>query len=231
MPYGPAVFQAFINEIFKDVIDKYVIAYIDDILIYSKSHEDQVHHVRTVLTRLRQHQLYVKSEKCEFHQETIMFLGYVISHRGVEMDNSKVQAVTEWPEPTSIKELQCFLGFANFYRRFIRNYSIIANPFTSLLRGKPKKLQWTEQARSAFKHLKQSFTTAPVLCHPDPDHPFVVEVDASNCGIGAVLSQRHEVPGKLHPCAFFSRKLTTAEINYDVGNRELLSIKAALEEW
>ncbi|KAK3539000.1 hypothetical protein QTP86_023601 [Hemibagrus guttatus] len=140
-------------------------------------------------------------------------------------------AVTKWPSPTTVWELQRFLGFANFYRRFIRNYSSVAGPLTSLLRGKPKRLAWTDQARMAFQQLKDCFTTAPILRHPDPDLPFVVEVDASSSGLGAVLSQRHGKPGKLHPCAFYSRKLTAVEANYNVGNQELLSIKAALEEW
>ncbi|KAK3566613.1 hypothetical protein QTP86_001494 [Hemibagrus guttatus] len=147
------------------------------------------------------------------------------------MDATKVQAVTEWPSPTTVKELQHFLGFANFYRRFIRNYSSVAGPLTSLLKGKHRRLVWTDQAQAAFRQLKDCFTTAPILHHPDPDLHFVVEVDASSSGIGAVLSQRHGEPGKLHPCAFYSRKLTAAETNYDVGNRKLLSIKAALEEW
>ncbi|KAK3515173.1 hypothetical protein QTP70_008174 [Hemibagrus guttatus] len=147
------------------------------------------------------------------------------------MDVAKVQAVTNWPAPTMMWELQRFLGFTNFYKRFIRNYSLVAGPLTSLLRGKPKRLAWTDQAWVAFQQLKDCFTTAPILRHPDPDLPFVVEVDASSSGLGAVLSQRHGEPGKLHPCAFYSRKLTTAEVNYDVGNRELLVIKAALEEW
>ncbi|KAK3540704.1 hypothetical protein QTP70_034654 [Hemibagrus guttatus] len=187
--------------------------------------------VREVLGRLQQHHLYVKLEKCEFHQSTVTFLGYVISRHGVEMDVVKVQAVTEWPAPTSVRELQRFLGFANFYRRFIRNYSSVAGPLTLLLRGKPKKLTWTDLVRSAFQQLKNCFTMAPILRHPDPDLPFVVEVDASSSGLGAVLSQQHGEPGKLHPYAFYSRKLTSAEVNYDVGNRELLAIKAALEEW
>ncbi|KAK3525812.1 hypothetical protein QTP70_010321 [Hemibagrus guttatus] len=146
------------------------------------------------------------------------------------MDLTKVQAVTEWPSPTTVKELQRFLGFANFYQRFIRNYSSMAGPLTSL-RGKPRRLAWTDQAQAASLQLKDCFTMAPILRHPDPDLPFVVEVDASSSGIGAVLSQRHGEPGKLHPCAFYSRKLTAAEANYDAGNRELLSMKAALEEW
>ncbi|KAK3545292.1 hypothetical protein QTP70_003325 [Hemibagrus guttatus] len=235
MPFGltnsPAVFQALINGVFRDLLGRGVIAYIDDILVYSTSMEDHVCQDRELLARLQRHHLFVKLEKCEFHRATVTFLGYVISHRGVEMDVDKVRAVTEWPAPSMIRELQRFLGFANFYRRFIRNYSSVAAPLTSLLKGKPKRLTWTDQARAAFQRLKDSFTTAPILCHPDPDKPFVVEVDASSSGLGAVLSQRNGDPGRVHPCAFYSRKLTTAEVNYDVGNRELLAIKAALEEW
>ncbi|KAK3505715.1 hypothetical protein QTP70_004361, partial [Hemibagrus guttatus] len=153
------------------------------------------------------------------------------TQQGVEMDQTKVCAVTEWPEPTTVRELQRFLGFANFYWRFIRNYSSIASPLTSLLKSKPRRLVWNEMAREAFVRLRTSFTTAPILHHPDPNLPFAVEIDASSSGIGAVLSQRHGTPGKLHPCAFYSRKLTVAKANYDMGNRELLSIKDALEEW
>ncbi|KAK3574255.1 hypothetical protein QTP86_004408 [Hemibagrus guttatus] len=235
MPFGltntPAVFQALINGVFRDLLGRGVIAYIDDILVYSTSMEDHVHQVREVLARLQQFHLFVKLEKCEFSRTTVTFLGYVISPQGVEMDTNKVRAVSEWPAPATIKELQRFLGFANFYRRFIQSYSSVAAPLTSLLRGKPKKLSWTDQARAAFQRLKDCFTMAPILCHPDPDRPFMVEVDASSSGLGAVLSQRHGDPGKVHPCAFYSRKLTTTEVNYVVGNRELLAIKAALEEW
>lgn len=147
------------------------------------------------------------------------------------LDNSKIHAVTELPRPYTIKELQRFLGFANFNRCFIRNYSLISAPLTSLLKGKPSKLIWSNTAQEAFKTLKTSFTTAPILKHPDPNLPFIVEVDASDCGIGAVLSLRHSNPGKLYPCASFSRELNSAERNYDVGNKKLLSMKAALEEW
>ncbi len=154
MPYGlanaPAVFQSLFNEIFRDLLNKFVIAYIDDILIYSKTESEHMDHVKTVLTRLLKNQLYVKAEKCEFHVKQTSFLGYNISPQGVEMDNSKISAVTEWPQPTRVKELQCFLGFANFYRSFIHNYSIIAAPLTSLLKGKPSKLEWTENATLAF---------------------------------------------------------------------------------
>ncbi len=235
MPYrltnSPAIFQSFINKIFQDLLNQFVVAYIADILIYSKSEAEHINHVKVVLSRLLENQLYVKAEKCEFHVNQTLFLGYHISHHGVKMDELKVQAVTECPQGTTVKELQRFLGFANFYRRLIRHYSTVVSPLTSLLKGKPTKLRWTKEATEAFITLKERFMSAPILKHPEPSLPFVVEVDASDCGIGAVLSQRHEQPGKLHPCAFFSRKLTAAGQNYDVGNKELLSMKAAIKEW
>ncbi|KAK3560415.1 hypothetical protein QTP86_008458 [Hemibagrus guttatus] len=229
----PAVFQALINEVFQDILDKYVIAYIDDILVYSTSFEEHVRHVRAVLTCLQQNHLYVNGEKCAFHCTEIMFMGYVISQQGVEikMDQTKIRAVTEWPESTTVRELQSLLGFANFYQRFIRNYSSIAGPLMSLPKGKPRRLVWNETAWETFVRLRTSFTTAPILRYADPNLPFIVEVDASSSGIRAVLTQWHGTSGKLHPCAFYSRKLTLAKANYDVGNKELLPIQAALEEW
>ncbi len=133
--------------------------------------------------------------------------------------------------PSTIKKLQRFLGFSNFYWRFIQNYSTITSPLTSLLRNKPKSLSWTPAAKEAFETLKDAFTHAPILVHPDPHKPFIVEVDASTTGVGAILSQQQGTPIQLHPHAFFSRKLSPAERNYDIGNRELLAIKLALEEW
>ncbi len=133
--------------------------------------------------------------------------------------------------PPRLKELQRFLGFANFYRRFIAQYSQTSAPLTSLLRHKPKSLSWTPEAIQAFQHLKLAFCSAPALFHPNPTLRFVVEVDASTLGVGAVLSQWKGEPPVLHPCAYFSRKLSPAEQNYDIGDRELLAIKLALEEW
>ncbi len=147
------------------------------------------------------------------------------------MDESKVHAVLNWPLPSNIKELQRFLGFANFYRRFIRGFSSIAAPLTNMTKKGLRRLEWTAEVHKAFDQLKHQFTTAPILHHPDPNSPFVVEVDASNIGIGAILSQRQGDPAKLYPCAYYSRKLTPTERNYDVGDRELLAIKSALEEW
>ncbi|KAK3548457.1 hypothetical protein QTP70_013156 [Hemibagrus guttatus] len=235
MPYGlanaPSVFQDFIHEVLREFLHRCVLVYIDDILIYSRSLAEHRQHVVEVLGCLREFQLFLKAEKCSFHQPSVQFLGYNISSSGIQIDEGKITAVRDWPAPATVKELQRFLGFANFYRRFISNYSSIADPLTNLLRNKPKSLLWSPAAEGAFNTLKRAFTTAPLLIHPDPDKPFVVEVDASTTGVGAVLSQQQGNPSRLHPCAFFSHKLNPAERNYDIGNRELLAIKLALEEW
>lgn len=146
------------------------------------------------------------------------------------MDPSKVKAVVEWAAPGSRKDLQRFLGFANFYRRFIRNYSSIAAPLTALTSSSVKFL-WSDSAERAFQQLKSRFTSAPVLITPDPSRQFIVEVDASDVGVGAVLSQRSPTDNKVHPCAFYSHRLSPSERNYDVGDRELLAVKNALQEW
>ncbi|KAI2665820.1 Transposon Tf2-6 polyprotein [Labeo rohita] len=235
MPFGlansPSYFQAFVNEVFRDMLNRWVIVYINDILIYSSSYAEHVQHVRAALQRLIKHQLYCKEEKCEFHQEKIAFHGYIISPERVAMDERKVNAVHNWPRPTTLKELQRFLGFANFYRRFIRGFSSVAAPLSSMVKRGISRLAWSPPAIQAFLDLRQRFTTAPILHHSDPNMPFLVEVDASSTGVGAVLSQRQGQPPKTYPCAYFSHKLTPAERNYDVGNRELLAIKLALEEW
>ncbi|KAL0165771.1 hypothetical protein M9458_037615, partial [Cirrhinus mrigala] len=215
MPYGlsisPSVFQTFMNEVFREFLHRFVIVYIDDILIYSRNLA-----TNSVIT---------------FHRSSVQFLGYIISAEGAQMDQGKVSAIQEWPQPLTVKELQRFLGFSNFYRLFIKDYSSITAPLTSLLRGKPKTLNWNSSAHEAFQQLKKIFSTAPLLHHPDPELPFTVEVDASTTEGGAVLSQAVGEHVLLHPCAFYSRKLSLAEQNYDVGNRELLAIKLALEEW
>ncbi|KAI3367960.1 hypothetical protein L3Q82_026230, partial [Scortum barcoo] len=234
MPFGltnaPAVFQALINDVLRDFLNRFVFVYLDDILIYSRNLPDHQLHVRQVLQRLLENRLFVKKEKCEFHASQVDFLGFIIKEGCVQADPAKVRAVAEWPIPTNRKLLQRFLGFANFYRRFIRNYSQEAAPLTALT-SPSRPFVWSEEAEKAFNRLRTLFTTAPVLVQPDPAQQFVVEVDASDIGVGAVLSQRRGSDGRLHPCAFFSRRLSPAEANYDVGNRELLAVKMALEEW
>ncbi|KAI2648330.1 Transposon Tf2-9 polyprotein [Labeo rohita] len=202
MPFGlcnsPAAFQHFINDVLRDMLGRWCYAYLDDILIYSKTQEEHTQHVRAVLQRLLAHQLFCKLEKCAFHQHTTTFLGFVISAQGVAMDPQKLEAVLAWPLPTSLKQLQRFLGFANFYRRFIRGFSSTAAPLTALTKPSRGDFHLTPEATQAFKTLCHQFTTAPVLIHPDPTKHFVVEVDASDVGVGAVLSQRGP-DEKLHP--------------------------------
>ena len=234
MPFGltnaPAVFQNLVNEVLSDMLNQFVFVYIDDILIFSPDLKTHVQQVRQVLQRLLQHNLYVKAEKCEFHQASVSFLGFIISKNQLQMDPEKVKAVVEWPVPLDRKQLLRFLGFANFYRKFIRNYSSVAAPLHALTSSKVK-FSWTPEADQAFERLRVRFTTAPILTLPDPERQFIVEVDASDVGVGAVLSQISADDTKLHPCAYLSCKLSPSERNYDIGNRELLAIKVALEEW
>ncbi|CAJ0934066.1 unnamed protein product, partial [Ranitomeya imitator] len=195
MPFGlsnaPSVFQSFMHDIFREYLDKFLIVYLDDILVFS---DDWESHVK-------------------------------------QMDPVKVQAIYDWTQPTSLKSLQKFLGFANFYRRFINNFSSIAKPLTDLTKKGADVVNWSSAAVEAFQELKRRFSSAPVLCQPDVSLLFQVEVDASEIGAGAVLSQRSSDCSVMKPCAFFSRKFSPAERNYDVSNRELLAMKWAFEEW
>uniref|UniRef100_A0A3P9MQ90 Gypsy retrotransposon integrase-like protein 1 n=1 Tax=Oryzias latipes TaxID=8090 RepID=A0A3P9MQ90_ORYLA len=234
MPFGltnaPAVFQRLVNDVLRDFINRFVFVYLDDILIFSRDPVQHENHVRQVLTRLLENQLFVKAEKCQFHASSVQFLGYILEAGRIRPDPAKIKAVSQWEPPVTRKKLQQFLGFANFYRRFIRNYSSIASPLTQLT-SISKPFQWNPDAQVAFDTLKSLFISAPILTQPDSTRQFIVEVDASDTGVGAVLSQKETTTNKLKPCAFFSRKLNPAERNYDVGNRELLAIKLALEEW
>ena len=175
-----------------------------------------------VLTKLREYGLYAKSEKCEFDRTSIEFLGYMISPTGITMDEHKVATITDWPLPTRLKEVQCFLGFANFYRRFIDGFSSLVQPLIQLT-PKDTPFLLTPAEHNAFDSLKATFLSAPVLVHPVPTQPFQVETDASNFSISAVLSQPNE-DGTLHLVAFFSRKFTSPEINYVVYDKELAAI-------
>lgn len=234
MPFGltnaPAVFQALINDVLREMLNKFVFVYLDDILIFSSSLQEHESHVRKVLRRLQENHLFVKPEKCEFHTTEVLFLGFIIKPGQVQMDPKKVQAVLDWPAPTSVKEVQRFIGFANFYRKFVQNFSSVVAPLTALTKVGSARISWNPEAEAAFRELKRRFTSAPILTIPNPELPFVVEVDASDVGVGAVLSQRGK-DNCLHPCAFLSHRLSSCERNYHVGDRELLAVKLALEEW
>ena len=233
MPFGltnaPATFQAFLNDVLRECLDTIVVIYLDDILIYSADPKDHTTHVRRVLQLLSDAQLQVNLEKCQFGVTKVEFLGYVISPDGISMDPSKVAAIISWPTPASVHDIQVFLGFANFYRRFIRYFSKIVGPITRLLK-KDISFAWDVAAQAAFAKLKVAFTSEPVLFHFDPAKPCFLEPDASKAALGAVCSQPDE-NGILHPLAFYSRSLTPPERNYHIHDTELLAAIEGLEQW
>ena len=233
MPFGlcnaPATFQHFINEVLSDCLDRFAVAYLDDILVFSPTIEEHVDHVKEILSRLRKFNLFAKLEKCQFHKSSVEFLGYIVSSKGITMDPAKIKAVQDWPAPKNIKDIQSFLGFANFYRRFIKDFSKIVTPITKLLR-KDTKWDWNSEAQNSFELLKKTFTTAPILKYFDPTKPIVLETDASDFAIGGVLSQPSE-DNLLYPVAYYSRKLQPAEINYEIYDKEMMAIVEAFKEW
>ena len=221
--------QRLMNDVLHEYLDIFVIVYLDDVLVYSTSKEEHVKHVTLVLKKLKEYSLLLKPEKCEFHQSQVEFLGYIIGTHGIKMDQAKVTAVLEWPTPTTVKEVQAFLGFANFYRRFIAGYSKVAQPLTELTR-KDLAFEWTSKAEAAFRELKTKFTEAPILATFDPTKKIILETDSSDFAIGACLNQPDE-NGKFKPIAYYSRKLSPAELNYDIHDKELLAIVVAFEQW
>ncbi|MBW0583152.1 hypothetical protein O181_122867 [Austropuccinia psidii MF-1] len=197
-------------------------------MVFSKSEEEHVTHVSTVLSRLRANNLFAKASKCLFHVSSVEYLGYVVSSEGLKMDQAKVQQILNWPPPRNLKALQSFLGFANFYRRFIKNYSKKISSLTSFLK-KDSHFPLNEEALRQFHQLKEAFTTAPILSHFDPSLPTIVETDASDYALGAVLSQISD-SGK-NPIACDSCKCLPAELNYEIHDKELLGIVWALKRW
>ena len=239
MPFGltnaPATFQAYINKALRGLIDVICVVYLDDILIYSEDPAQHWRHVRAVLQRLREFKLYANLKKCKFSTTQVEFLGFIVSTSGVRMDGERIRTITEWPEPKSYRELQVFLGFANFFRRFIHRYSEVAAPLTSLLKGskdgkKAGPFLWPESAQKAFHALCDTFTSAPLLIHYDPSKVVRVETDASNFAIAGILSQQ-DADGHWRPVAYWSRKLIPAEQNYETHDQELLAIVASFQQW
>jgi hypothetical protein len=232
MPFGltnaPATFMTLMNDIFREYLDQFVIVYLDDILIYSKTKGEHLKHVNLVLRKLREHRLYGKLSKCEFLKDEVEYLGHYISAEGISVDQHKIEAVKSWPIPTNISELRSFLGLASYYRKFVKGFSAIATPLTALLH-KDKTYLWEKDQQSAFEKLKQHLVSAPVLILPDPTKPFTVTTDASDLAIGAVLSQNQGKGDQ--PIAFESRKLSPAEQNYPIHEKELLAIVHAIKLW
>ncbi|KAL0545719.1 hypothetical protein IC582_015610 [Cucumis melo] len=221
---APAVFMDLMNRVFKDFLDSFVIVFIDDILIYSKTEAEHEEHLHQVLETLRANKLYAKFSKCEFWLRKVTFLGHVVSSEGVSVDPTKIEAVTNWPRPSTVSEIRSFLGLAGYYRRFVEDFSRIASPLTQLTR-KGTPFVWSPACESSFQELKQKLVTAPVLTVPDGSGNFVIYSDASKKGLGCVLMQQGKV------VAYASRQLKIHEQNYPTHDLELVAVVFALKIW
>ncbi|GKB75421.1 putative nucleotidyltransferase, ribonuclease H, partial [Tanacetum coccineum] len=228
MPFGltnaPAVFMDLMNRVCKPYLDKFVIVFIDDILIYSKTKGEHSEHLKIILDLLKKEKLYAKFSKCDFWLESVQFLGHVINREGVHVDPAKIEAVKNWPVPKSPTEVRQFMGLAGYYRRFIEGFSLIAKPLTKLTQ-KNKRFEWGADEDEAFQKLKQDLCTAPILALPEGPDDFVVYCDASLKGYGAILMQRDKV------IAYASRQLKTHEENYTTHDLELGAVVFALRLW
>jgi hypothetical protein len=219
------------NDIFTDMISEgVVVVYLDDILIFTKDLDEHRQITHRVLGRLAEHHLYLQPKKFEFEKTRIKYLGLVVSENRIEMDPVKVAGVADWLEPSNKREVQSFLGFANFYWRFIQYFSHHARPLFNLTRN-DQKWQWEASEASAFWKIKELVTSAPVLVTPADDQPFRVEADSSDFATGAVLSQLSAEDEKWHPVTYFSKSLSETERNYEIHDKEMLTIIRALEEW
>jgi predicted aspartyl protease len=234
-PFGlanaPSTFQRYINWALRDYLDDFCSAYVDDILVYTDGTlNEHREHVRKVIVRMREAGLQLDIDKCEFEVKTTKYLGFIIeAEKGISMDPAKVSAILEWEPPTTATSVRSFLGFANFYRTFIKNYSDLARPLTQLTH-KDKLFVWTTECNDAFIRLKKMFTEAPILVRFDPDRETIVETDSSGWCIGGTLMQLQESQ-MYHPCAFFSKKNSPAECNYEIYDKEMLAIVRCLEQW
>ena len=249
MPFGltnaPAQFQSYINQILAGLVDITCIVYLDDILIFSDTEEEHVKHVREVLQRLKEAKLFVKLSKCEFHTRETEYLGYLVTPEGVKVDPARVETIQDWPEPKTVRDIRIFIGFMNYYRRFIEGFSKLALPLTKLTRKAPnaakggrmqrkeesQALDIGQEGRESFRALKDAFLQVPILAHFERDRKTKVEVDASGGAISGILSQLDPNRHVWRPIDFFSRKLNQTEYNYDTHDQELLATVASLEHW
>jgi hypothetical protein len=224
MTNAPAYFMYLMNKVFMQYLDKFVVVFIDDILILSKNKEEHPEHLRLVLQKLREHKLYAKRSKCEFCLKETSFLGLVVSNGGIVIGPSKVQDVLNWKAPTNVSKIRSFLGLAVYYRIFIEGFSKLAKPMTALLE-KNDKFVWSDKCQANFEELKRRLTTAPVLTLPDLSKSFFIYCDASRLGLGCVLMQEEKV------VAYASRQLRKHELNYPTHDLELVVVVHALKIW
>ncbi|KAF8077157.1 hypothetical protein N665_1059s0005 [Sinapis alba] len=219
-----AAFMKMMNGIFRDFLDEFVIIFIDDILVYSKNKEDHERHLRAVLGRLREQQLYAKLSKCSFWQRSVGFLGYIVSDQGVSVDPEKIRAIQGWPRPKNATEVRSFLGLAGYYRKFVKGFASLAQPMIQLT-GKDVKFVWSDECEKCFSALKEMLTNAPILVLPEVDQPYMVYTVASITGLGCVLTQHGKV------IAYASRQLKKHEGNYPTHDLEMAAVVFALKIW
>ena len=232
MPFGltnaPATFQALMNRVLRPYLDDFACVYLDDILVYSADLDQHVAHLRQVLDALRQNQLYAKLSKCEFARAEVEYLGHIVGGGRLRMDPKKIEAVRDWPTPKTVRDVQSFLGFANYYRRFILNYAKLVAPLNRLLR-KDYDWRWTNEEEAALVAVKSAMTTSPVLQLADPSRPYTMATDASDKTVGAILMQ--DFGRGNQPVAYTSRQLRAAELNYPIHDKEMLAVVYAFQQW
>src|SRR3954471_8177241 len=219
-----ATFSRLINYIFMEYLDKFVVVYLDDILVYSKNKEDHVEHLRLIMAKLREHKLYGKYSKWEFWLPEVTYLGHVISKDGIAVTPERIQAIPNWTPPKTVKQVRSFLRLASYCRCFVENFSKIARPLTNLLH-KGVKFEWTDKCQESFQALKDNLTSPPVLAPPDTQKDFVIYCDASRQGLGCVLMQERKV------IAYGSRQLRSHEDKYPTHDLELAAVIYALKLW
>lgn len=227
MPFGltnaPLTSQATMNKMLEGELRRFALVFFDDILIYSRTWKEHVEHVQKILSLLRENNFFAKKSKCQFGAQRIEYLGHIITDKGVANDPSKVEAMVNWPIPKTVKALRGFLGLTGYYRRFIKNYGIIAKPLTKLLQK--DAFSWNNEAQSAFENLKTTMANAPVLNMLDFNVDFVIETDASRGGVGAVLMQNN------HPIAFMSKALAQKHLRMSTYEKELMALVMAVTKW
>ncbi|GJV31020.1 RNA-directed DNA polymerase [Tanacetum coccineum] len=227
MPFGlsnaPSTFMRLMNQVLKPFLNRFVVVYFDDILVYSRTETDHQSHLQQLFEVLDREKLYGNLEKCDFFASQVTFLGYLVSAQGIQVDDKKIQAIQDWPVPQTIQQVRSFHGLASFYRRFIKNFSTIVAPMTEVT--KYKHFEWNPQAQLAFEELKRQLSSTPVLALPCFTDVFEVECDASGVGIGAVLSQSGR------PIAYFSEKFNEAKRRYTTYDKEFYAIIRALDHW
>jgi hypothetical protein len=228
MPFGlsnaPSTFMRLMNHVLRAYLGKFVVVYFDDILVYSRTLDEHTNHLKSVFEILRKEKLYANVKKCTFCLDRVIFLGFVVSAQGIEVDKEKTKAIREWPTPKSITEVRSFLGLASFYRRFVRDFSTLAAPLTEVIK-KEVGFKWGNDQENAFNSIKEKLCSAPLLNLPDFAKTFEIECDASGVGIGAVLMQEKK------PIAYFSEKLNGAALNYSTYDKELYALVRALKTW